>query len=127
MRQTNIFRTHKHDHVIPREVMIRALKLSPGKDWTDRTTKAWEYLKDWALAEDERMDGPVQLSKDIAKEQEEINKKLKNLVQKFGEHKIPLPVIEEAYKLSPGMDIHDKRTKAYKFLKNWTEEHGKND
>ena len=57
MRTTNIFRTTKRDHVIPRDTMIRALKLSPGKDWCDKRTKAYEYLKEWALNEDKKIDG----------------------------------------------------------------------
>ncbi len=54
MRQTNIFRTDKRDHHIPREVMMKALRLSPGKDWTKRTTKAFKFLKKWALEQDEK-------------------------------------------------------------------------
>ena len=57
MRQTNIFRTTKRDHHIPREVMIKALRLSPGKDWTKKTTKAYRFLKNWALKQDELKDG----------------------------------------------------------------------
>lgn len=57
MRQINIFRTTKRDHPIPRDIMIRALRLSPGKQWDDKRTKAYEYIKDWALAQDERIDG----------------------------------------------------------------------
>ena len=57
MRQTNIFRTTKRDHHIPREVMIKALRLSPGKDWTKKTTKAYKFLKNWALKQDELKDG----------------------------------------------------------------------
>ena len=57
MRQVNIFRTDKRDHYIPREVMYEALKLSPGKDWTKKTTKAYKYLKTWALRQDEIKDG----------------------------------------------------------------------
>ena len=57
MRQTNIFRTTKRDHAIPRDIMIRALRLSPGKDWADKRTKAYEFLKNWALKQDEKIDG----------------------------------------------------------------------
>ena len=57
MRQTNIFRTTKRDHHIPREVMMKALRLSPGKDWTKKTTKAYKFLKNWALKQDELKDG----------------------------------------------------------------------
>jgi len=57
MRQTNIFRTTKRDHHIPREVMMKALRLSPGKDWTKKTTKAYKFLKNWALRQDELKDG----------------------------------------------------------------------
>ena len=57
MRQTNIFRTTKRDHHIPRHIMIYALTLSPGKDWTKKTTKAYKYLKNWALKQDEIKDG----------------------------------------------------------------------
>ena len=57
MRQINIFRTTKRDHSIPRDTMIRAMKLSPGKDWMDKLTKAYEYLKDWALNQDKKIDG----------------------------------------------------------------------
>ena len=57
MRNINIFRTTKRDHHIPRDVMIRALSKSPGKDWTDKRTQAYKYLKEWALKQDERIDG----------------------------------------------------------------------
>ncbi len=57
MRNINIFRTDKRDHAIPRDVMMRALRLSPGKDWTKKTTKAYKFLKEWALKEDEKIDG----------------------------------------------------------------------
>lgn len=57
MRQTNIFRTTKRDHHIPGDVLRRAMLLSPGKDWTDRRTQAFKFLKDWALAQDEKIDG----------------------------------------------------------------------
>jgi len=57
MRQTNIFQTHKYQHHIPKDVMLKALRLSPGKDWTKKTTKAYKFLKDWALEQDDIKDG----------------------------------------------------------------------
>ncbi len=56
MRQINIFRTDKRDHPIPKDVMIRALRLSPGKDWTKKTTKAYKFLKNWALEQDAKIE-----------------------------------------------------------------------
>ena len=52
MRNINIFRTDVTDHVIPSNIMRHALLLSPGKDWTDKRTAAYKYLKEWALKQD---------------------------------------------------------------------------
>jgi len=54
MRNVNIFRTNVTDHMIPREIMRRALVLSPGKDWCDKRTQAYKFLKKWALEQDKR-------------------------------------------------------------------------
>jgi hypothetical protein len=116
MRNINIFRTTKRDHAIPRDIMIRALQQSPGKDWTDPKTDAYDYLKRWALQQDEKIDGPL----DEKPTQESIRKALDGCIQRWQGHNIPIEIIREAMELSPGMSIDDKRTKAYKYLKSWT-------
>ena len=99
MRQTNIFRTTKRDHVIPRDTMIRALKRSPGKDWCDPETDAYQYLKEWALNEDVKKDGPEN-----------------PVVHIFEGVEIPREVMGKAEALG---NPDDKRTKAYKYIKAW--------
>lgn len=98
MRNVNIFRTHVTDHIIPSEIMRRAIVLSPGKDWTDQKTEAYKYLKRWALEQDKRY--PPQ----------------PEVAHKFEGVDVPGEIMGQAEALG---DINDKRTKAYKFLKNW--------
>jgi len=119
VRNVNIFRTNVTDHMIPREIMRRALVLSPGKDWTDPKTDAYKFLKRWALEQDERVPGKKPV------DSEEENEK-RSLFTIHG-HFIPFSIHAEAKKLSPGKHCHDKRTKAYKFLKEWALEQDNNE
>ena len=107
MRQTNIFRTTKRDHHIPREVMIKALRLSPGKDWTDHNTAAYDYLKNWALNEDVKRDGSSA-------------ERVMVSINEFDGVLVPKDIMDYARDLSPGNHPElDKRTKAYKYIKAW--------
>ena len=97
----NFFQTHKHTHEIPNDVLKRAIVLSPKGDWTDPDTEAYQYLKKWALNEDDRRDGkPVE----------------KPVVHIFEGVEVPAEVMGHAESLG---NPSDKRTKAYKYLKNW--------
>jgi len=123
----NFFRTHKHTHKIPNMVLRHALVLSPNKDWTDPETEAYQYLKKWALNQDElRAGGKVEAPK--VEIPEEIKDTLQNKVlQRWEGYQIPLSVINEAMELSPDKSITDKRTKAYKYLKAWVLEQDNNE
>lgn len=98
MRNINIFRTDVKDHIIPRHILLQAMRLSPGADWTDRETQAYNYLKRWALNQENRTE-PTTLS--------------------WGGIEIPREVYNKAVELSPGKSTTDQRTLAFKYLKNW--------
>jgi len=121
----NFFQTKEHTHKIPNLVLRRAIILSPNKDWTDPKTEAYQYLKTWALEQDARISGISKKKKELPAPTEEIIDGLMNkMIVKWEGYEIPRSVVTEARELSPGMSIKDKRTKAYKYLKNWVK--GKN-
>lgn len=98
----NFFATHKHTHKIPNLVLRRAIILSPGKDWTDHSTDAYQYLKKWALEQDKRYSDSV----------------VNVYTTPNGSNiTIPKDVMDDAQAMSPGKDWKDKRTKAYKALR----------
>lgn len=116
----NFFQTHKHTHEIPNDVLKRAIVLSPKGDWTDKSTKAYEYLKAWALNEDTRRDGKP------AEKERKLVGTVNMFVTNWGNYQVPEDVMLQARALSPGKDSSDKRTKAYKFLAKWAAEQDKN-
>jgi len=115
VRNINIFRTDVKDHIIPRHILLQAMRLSPGGDWTDPETQAYNYLKRWALNQEGR-------KPEVKKEPDPYDYKERYFTDADGKRTwIPDDVITEAEKLAPAHQLHwtDKRTKAYKFIEAW--------
>lgn len=114
MRNINIFRTTVRDHQIPREIMVQAIMLSPGQDWTDPKTQAYQHIKKWALEQDKHRKGAVK----------PIPAKTVMIEINGSDYDVPMSVFGEAEALGA---LTDKRTLAYKHLKKWALEQDKRD
>lgn len=124
MRNINIFRTSVRDHQIPREIMVQAIMLSPGQDWTDPKTQAYQHIKMWALEQDKHRKGTVK-SEPV---EDWLRKEEIPIVTFWNDRQLPEEIVEQAKKLSPGKNwLTDSRTKGYKFIDAWALEQDKRD